>query len=175
MINDGPLSLQHIKMSKAKQSSELSFRMSELVIDDKESQQSKKNEDESNKDRKEVKTLNKVLTEICENFIKDINTFGISVLDGFLGQERGDLVYEEVLQLHESGLFQEGQLVRNNEKNNRIRGDEIVWLLGNEDRYPNIRRLINDIDQVVLAANKFPNNGKLGKYRIDGRTKVSVF
>lgn len=168
-------------MSKEKQPSELDRRMSEMVINDKGNQNVQKKPDNEDKDkdkdkkeRKDVKCIDKVLTEICENFIRDINNFGISVLDGFLGQERGDLVLEEVLQLHESGRFQEGQLVRNNTTNNSIRGDEILWLRGNEDEYPNIRRLINDIDRVVIAASKFPNNGKLGNYRIGSRTKVSV-
>lgn len=166
-----------MKMSSEEnqQPSELSLRMSGLVIQDNNPNQREKNTDQENRrDNHETHLVGAVFKQICSNFIRDINNFGISVLDNFLGPERGNLVFEEVLKLENSGLFQEGQLVKNNEKNNRIRGDLTAWLSrSDEERYPNIRKLIKEIDNIVMTAGKIPNNGKLGKYEIKERTKVS--
>lgn len=171
-------------MSSPKLTSDLQLKMSGLVIHDEEhdivEQVKSKENDQQNSDKAAVNQKevefdgDHVLQSICLSFIEDMNTFGISVLDDFLGNERGNLVYEEVINLHRAGLFTDGQLVRNETKNKDIRGDEIIWLVGNESACPNITGLINDIDCIVLTANKLPNNGQLGKYKIDGRTKVSL-
>ncbi|XP_065225280.1 prolyl hydroxylase EGLN3-like [Planococcus citri] len=157
------------------QQSELSLRMSGLVIKDNKVIQREKNTDQENrKVKEETRSRAVFLKDFRDIFIRDLNNFGICVIDSFLGQDLGELVYQEVLQLQNSGLFQEGQLVKNNEKNNSIRGDLTAWLTGNEERYPNIRKLITDIDRIVMTASKVPNNGKLGKYEIKERTKVMV-
>lgn len=111
---------------------------------------------------------------ICVQFIADMNRFGISVIDSFLGNKRGDLVYEEVINLHRAGLFTDGQLARNDTKNKNIRGDEVIWLMGNECGCPHISSLITEIDKIVKGACRYANNGVLGKYVISDRTRVSM-
>lgn len=124
----------------------------------------------SKKDKENKKHLT-----VLMNFIKDLNSLGIFVKDEFLGNELGSSVFDEVVMLHAAGVFTKGQLVRNNTSNNAIRGDQITWVAGNEPSCKNIGRLITEIDKVVLTGNKMQGNGELGKYKIDGRTKVSVF
>lgn len=171
-------------MSTINIGSDLQLSMSGLLIDDDQNDTMRRivrNDGDSKTDRRasssneaEADTQN-IFRSICLHFIEDMNKFGIAVLDSFLGNERGDLVYEEVINLHRAGLFSDGQLVRNETKNKDIRGDEIIWLIGNEGDCPHISGLINDIDKIVKGASKYANNGELGKYKIDGRTKVSIY
>lgn len=176
-------SISTVKMSTADLGSDLQLSMSGLLIDDdhhevmrrtvRNDADIKTDRRASNSSETEAETQN-ILRSICLHFIEDMNKFGIAVLDSFLGNERGDLVYEEVINLHRAGLFTDGQLVRNETKNKDIRGDEIIWLVGNEGDCPHISGLINDIDKIVKGASKYANNGELGKYKIEGRTKVRI-
>lgn len=162
---------------------ELELKLSGLVIHD-EHNKTMTEPEEDNKRRHEDRGMEtskdteregfRPFLSICNHFVKDLNNYGMFVIDSFLGSERGDLVYEEVVNLHKAGLFKEGQLVRNDTQNRDIRGDEIIWLIGNEPQCPNIRYLITEIDRIVITSNKLKNNGKLGQYRIDGRTKAMV-
>lgn len=156
--------------------SELELKLSGLVIHDENNTTMTESDSEDNQPPNEDRIMetSRDFIKICTHFVKDLNDYGMSVMDSFLGTERGDLVYEEVVSLHNAGLFREGQLVRNDTRNRDIRGDEIIWLVGNETQCPNIRYLIRAIDNIVIKSNKLPNNGKLGQYRIDGRTKVST-
>lgn len=45
------------------------------------------------------------LEEICQNLIKDMNEYGVCVMDDFLGQRKGLNILEEVERMHASGLF----------------------------------------------------------------------
>lgn len=170
-------------MSTINLGSDLQLSMSGLLIHDDQQDITRKPVQNDEEDKMEPQTSNSgetesdtatILRSICLHFIEDMNKFGIAVLDSFLGNERGDLVYEEVINLHRAGLFTDGQLVRNETKNKDIRGDEIIWIVGNEGDCPHISGLINDIDKIVKGACKYANNGELGKYKIDGRTKVSI-
>ncbi len=165
-------------MSAVNIPSDLQLKMSELIIRDEREQTAKRDDDKRDtepakaQEREGDSEIQRVFHSICLNFIVDLNKFGIAVMDTFLGNERGDLVFEEVINLHRANLFSRGQTVRNDVTNKDIRSDEIMWLVGNERSCPNIQSLINDIDQIVITANKLPNNGELGKYKIDRRTKV---
>lgn len=112
---------------------------------------------------------------LCRNIIRDMDLYGLCVLDNFLGNERGMTVLNEVVNLYNMGTFKDGQLMTNKDSNNlkTIRGDQIMWVDGHEDGCKHIGRLISDIDAVVMGSNKMNNNGKLGDYTINGRTKVS--
>lgn len=112
---------------------------------------------------------------LCRNIIRDMDLYGVCVLDNFLGYERGMNVLDEVLNLHNLGVFKDGQLVRNKASNNlkTIRGDQIIWVDGHEPCCKQIGQLISDVDAVVMGSNKMNDNGKLGNYTINGRTKVS--
>lgn len=121
--------------------------------------------------------IEELLDEICRNVIRDMNNFGVCVVDNFLGKERGEAVLREVLHMYSAGLFKDGQLVSNKASANdlkTIRGDQITWLDGKEQQCQNIGTLISRVDAIIMRANKMHNNGKIGNYTINGRTKVST-
>ncbi|GBP12845.1 Egl nine homolog 1 [Eumeta japonica] len=112
--------------------------------------------------------------EICQSVIRDMTAYGVCVLDNFLGRERGMLVLKEVLNMYRSGIFQAGQLVSNpgrQAETQTIRSDRITWIDGKEPQCYHIGQLIQQVDNIILRANKLPNNGKMGDYIINGRTK----
>nr|XP_013098663.1 unnamed protein product [Stomoxys calcitrans] len=115
--------------------------------------------------------------ELCRNIINDMNQYGLSVVDDFLGQEKGMQILNEVLNMYSAGVFRDGQLV-NNFKSDQdlktIRGDKITWVKGEEPDCSNVGFLINQIDAVICRANAMRNNGKLGNYVIKERTKAMV-
>lgn len=114
--------------------------------------------------------------EMCRNVIRDMNAYGVCVVDHFLGEERGKAVLAEVLNMYTKGIFKDGQLVTTTKGDQKsIRGDQITWIDGKEKYCQNIGYLIGQVDAVIIRANKMLNNGKLGSYTINGRTKVSVY
>lgn len=112
---------------------------------------------------------------ICRNVIKDMDAYGVCAVDNFLGHEKGLAVLDEVRGMHQTGVFKDGQLVRNrvNKDLKTIRGDQITWIDGKESFCCNIGMLIRKVDEVIMRANRMANNGKMGDYVIEGRTKVS--
>lgn len=111
--------------------------------------------------------------DLCRNIIRDMDLYGVCVLDNFLGYERGMTVLNEVLNLYNMGVFKDGELVCNKASNHKtVRGDQIIWVDGREDCCRQIGQLISDVDAVVMGSNQMNNNGKLGNYTINGRTKV---
>lgn len=122
-------------------------------------------------------SIEELIDEICRNVIRDMNDYGVCVVDNFLGQEKGEAVLKEVLDMYSAGLFKDGQLVSNKAGANdlkTIRGDQITWLDGKEKQCQNIGTLISRVDAIIMRANKMRNNGKIGNYTINGRTKVSI-
>lgn len=116
-----------------------------------------------------------ILDEVCRNVIRDMDAYGVCVVDNFLGEERGRAVFSEVLHMYSSGVFKDGQLVSSTGRtgdHKTIRGDQITWIDGREKYCANIGFLISQVDAIVMRANKMLNNGKLGSYTINGRTKV---
>lgn len=113
---------------------------------------------------------------ICQRVIKDMTQYGVCVLNNFLGKERGLLVLNEVLEMYRSGIFTAGQLVSNSASTEAqtIRSDRIAWIDGKEPHCFHIGQLISQVDNIVLTANKMVNNGKMGNYIINGRTKAMV-
>lgn len=116
------------------------------------------------------------LDESCRNLIRDMNEYGVCVLDNFLGQERGLKVLQEVTGMYSSGVFRDGQLVSNRVGQNlrHIRGDKITWIEGKEPGCSNIGHLINRVDAVITNCKRMKNNGKLGQYNIRERTRAMV-
>lgn len=97
-----------------------------------------------------------------------MNKHGICVVNNFLGDELGLGVLEEVRALYTSGRFTDGQLVsQRSDSTKDIRGDEITWIEGKEPGCEKIAVLMSRMDDIVRHC-----NGKLGNYRINGRTKV---
>ncbi|XP_045452867.1 egl nine homolog 1 [Melitaea cinxia] len=113
---------------------------------------------------------------VCQRVIRDMTQYGVCVLNNFLGKERGLLVLNEVLEMYRSGIFTAGQLVSNSASTEAqtIRSDRITWIDGKEPHCFHIGQLISQVDNIVLTANKMVNNGKMGNYIINGRTKAMV-
>lgn len=121
--------------------------------------------------------LEEFIDKICQYVIRDMDKYGVCVVDKFLGKEKGLEVLNEVLYMYSAGLFKDGQLVSNKGSANdlkTIRGDQIIWLDGKEHQCQNIGMLISRVDAIIMRANKMHNNGKIGNYTINGRTKVSA-
>ncbi|XP_051957120.1 egl nine homolog 1b [Xyrauchen texanus] len=99
-----------------------------------------------------------------------MNKHGICVLDNFLGDEIGRDILEYVRALYLTGGFTDGQLVsQRSDSSKDIRGDKITWVEGKEPGCDRIAFLMSRMDDLVRHC-----NGKLGDYRINGRTKAMV-
>lgn len=92
--------------------------------------------------------------DLPEAIIRDLNVYGVCVLDDFLGEQRGKQVLAEVLTLYAEGKFTDGQLMRpptpaaaqqqlRDRDQKQIRGDRITWICGREPGCANIGYLIN--------------------------------
>lgn len=128
----------------------------------------------TNNDRINLDTIE----DVCRNVIRDMNQYGVCVVDNFLGQERGMAVLREVLGMYNSGVFRDGQLVSNRSTSRTdlktIRGDQITWIDGREPNCFNMSYLISKVDSIIMKANRMSNNGRMGDYVINGRTKAMV-
>lgn len=104
-----------------------------------------------------------------EYIVPCMNKHGICVVDDFLGKETGQQIGDEVRALHDTGKFTDGQLVsQKSDSSKDIRGDKITWIEGKEPGCEAIGLLMSSMDDLIRHC-----NGKLGNYRINGRTKVS--
>lgn len=107
------------------------------------------------------------ITALSQYVVKCLNTYGLCVIDNFLGDAKGTEILNEVLTLQETGALSSGQLVNATSPNAAIRGDMITWVDGSEYGCTNVNVLISSIDAIVIQCQR--NLGKL----INGRTKVS--
>ncbi|XP_045716957.1 egl nine homolog 1 isoform X2 [Phyllostomus hastatus] len=102
-----------------------------------------------------------------EYIVPCMNKHGICVVDDFLGKETGQQIGEEVRALHDTGKFTDGQLVsQKSDSSKDIRGDQITWIEGKEPGCETIGLLMSSMDDLIRHC-----NGKLGNYKINGRTK----
>jgi hypoxia-inducible factor (prolyl hydroxylase) len=99
--------------------------------------------------------------------IKCLNSYGICVLDNFLGDSKGTDILDDVMMMHEHGELTRGQLVNTNSPGNEVRGDVITWVDGSERGCNNVNFLISSIDAIMLHCQR-----SLGQYHIKGRSKV---
>lgn len=115
------------------------------------------------------------IDDICRTVINDMDLYGVCVVDNFLGHDNGLAVLGEVTGMYQTGVFKDGQLVSNRVKKDlkTIRGDQITWVDGKESCCQHIGTLIRKVDEVIMRANTMLNNGKMGDFIINGRTKVS--
>ncbi|XP_041108798.1 egl nine homolog 1-like isoform X1 [Polyodon spathula] len=105
-----------------------------------------------------------------EYIVPCMNKHGICVIDNFLGEDRGLCILEEVKSLYDTGRFTDGQLVsQKSDSTKDIRGDKITWIEGKEPGCEMIGFLMSRVDDLVRHC-----NGKLGNYKINGRTKAMV-
>lgn len=105
-----------------------------------------------------------------EYIVPCMNKHGICVVDNFLGADYGSGVLDNVQALQKTGKFTDGQLVsQKSDSTKDIRGDKITWIEGREAGCEKIRVLMSRMDDLIRHC-----NGKLGNYKINGRTKVSM-
>lgn len=105
-----------------------------------------------------------------EYIVPCMNKHGICVVDDFLGKDTGQQIGEEVRALHDTGKFTDGQLVsQKSDSSKDIRGDQITWIEGKEPGCETIGLLMSSMDDLIRHC-----NGKLGNYKINGRTKAMV-
>ncbi|KAH8418535.1 hypothetical protein KR009_011736 [Drosophila setifemur] len=120
--------------------------------------------------------------DLCRNIISDMNQYGLSVVDDFLGVETGLKILNEVRSMYNAGAFHDGMVVDNLRldapssavRGDKIRGDKIKWVGGNEPGCRNVWYLTNQIDSVVYRVNTMKDNGILGNYHIRERTRAMV-
>nr|XP_012804465.2 egl nine homolog 1 [Jaculus jaculus] len=105
-----------------------------------------------------------------EYIVPCMNKHGICVVDDFLGRETGQQIGDEVRALHDTGKFTDGQLVsQKSDSSKDIRGDQITWIEGKEPGCETIGLLMSSMDDLIRHC-----SGKLGNYKINGRTKAMV-
>ena len=98
-----------------------------------------------------------------------MKSYGLCIVDNFLGNRVGERVLHEVRRIHDGGRMQDGQLAcQTGDKSKAIRGDKIVWVDGTEAGCHNIGFLLSRMDKLITVA-----DGQLGSYKIRGRHKVS--
>lgn len=97
-----------------------------------------------------------ILEEVSINVIRDMDAYGVCVVDHFLGPEMGKKVLDEVITMYSKGVFKDGQTVnaRATSDVKTIRGDQITWLDGKESQCKSIGSLITKVDTVIKQANK---------------------
>ncbi|XP_038262935.1 prolyl hydroxylase EGLN3 isoform X2 [Dermochelys coriacea] len=105
---------------------------------------------------------------VVQYIVPCMNSYGLCIVDNFLGHKTGDKVLQEVKALHLSDKFQDGELASQKSGSTKaIRGDEILWVEGNEQGCENIGYLLSRMDKLIMYA-----DGKLGNYKIRGRHKL---
>ncbi|XP_048733206.2 egl nine homolog 1-like isoform X3 [Ostrea edulis] len=106
-----------------------------------------------------------------EYVVKCLQTYGICVIDNFLGETKGLSILAEVKELHDKDKMTSGELINRSQRSNtqRIRDDMITWVDGREIDCSNIQFLISSMDAVILKCTR-----KLTKCTINGRTKAMV-
>ncbi|CAH1261379.1 EGLN1 [Branchiostoma lanceolatum] len=109
--------------------------------------------------------------DMAEYIVRRLNTDGICVVDNFLEEPVGESILEEVKGLREEGVFSDGQLVNQAAADTarNIRGDIITWVEGKEANCRRIGHLVSRMDTIIMKC-----NSKLGKCKINGRTKAMV-
>lgn len=107
---------------------------------------------------------------IAEYVVKCLQTYGICVIDGFLGEATGTEIFKEVKQLQDLGVFRKGQLVHTaSASSDAIRGDIITWVDGRGQSSENIQFLVSCMDAVVKNCSCLMEG-----YTINERTKAMV-
>lgn len=119
------------------------------------------------------------LLEMSQCVVRDLEKYGICVVDNFMGEERADLIQCSVLTMYDTGVFVEGETVglkSNSVTSKNIRSDKITWVDGSENNCIDIAHLIATIDTIIMnliRINRLTQSGH--QTSIGGRTKVFVF
>ena len=111
-----------------------------------------------------VESRNKALGEYVTNCL---NSYGVCVIDNFLGDSKAGNIWEEVNVLYKNRALSSGQLVNMVSPKGTVRGDLITWVDGSESGCLDVNFLISSIDAIMLHCQK-----RLDRYTVKGRSKV---
>lgn len=121
------------------------------------------------------------MSQTCQHVIRDLQKYGICVMDNFMGKERAESIHRSVLNMYNSGVFVEGKTVGINNADNpemtkNVRNDQIAWVDGSEKNCQDIAHLIATVDTIIVNSIQIMvESGRLEKRVIGGRTKVIKF
>ena len=116
------------------------------------------------------------VTQVCQYVVRDLDEYGICVVDNFMGQDRAECILKTVTSMHNSGIFIEGETMNSNSNQKptkNIRGDKITWVDGTEKSCSDIALLISMVDSIIMSSIRIKGNGELSKHQISGRSKVA--
>jgi hypoxia-inducible factor (prolyl hydroxylase) len=129
------------------------------------------------------------LIDICQCVVRDLDKYGICVVDNFMGKERAESIHRSVVSMYHSGVFVEGETVGlksststaattaassgDGEMARNVRSDKITWVDGSENNCVHIAFLIAAVDTIIMNFMRFKKGAQLGsQLNIGGRTKV---
>ncbi|XP_041468755.1 prolyl hydroxylase EGLN3-like [Lytechinus variegatus] len=119
----------------------------------------------------------KDLVSLAEHVTSQLKSNNFCVVDSIFNPTLANEVLKEVIEVHSSGIFIDGQLSggRRNSSDTivtkkTIRGDEITWLEGNEKQFPYICMLVKTLDKLLSKMNIYLK----GECDVGGRTKAMV-
>ncbi|XP_003743688.1 egl nine homolog 1 [Galendromus occidentalis] len=117
-------------------------------------------------------------TSRLNNIVYDMNTFGICVVDGFLGPARAESVRKEAIGIlnENKHLFKNGQLINDTASRGGlvVRGDKIAWLDGSESFCSYTNNFTRSLDSVIAHCVANDATGELGLHKISRRTKAML-
>ena len=106
--------------------------------------------------------------QLVDYVMRSLNNYGLCVVDNFFGEQKSSQVLDDVLGLYKDGtMFCDGQVVHTTNTAEKIRGDKITWVDGNEPGCSSIKSLINRVDGLIISCGKHIKDKV-----ISGRTKV---
>ena len=135
------------------------------------------------------------LIDICQRVGRDLEKYGICVVDNFMGKERAESIHRSVVKMYHSGVFVEGETVGlnssitssthtySNTATQNVRSDRITWVDGSESNCAHIAFLIATVDTIIMNFQRFksknvPSSSSSSTNvlpHIGGRTKVFYY
>lgn len=118
------------------------------------------------------------LHKICQDVLRDMNNYGLCVIDNLFASfglhVRREALLNEVHSLYQKNVFREGGVVNEKLTSIPVRGDRIVWVVGNERSCSNIGFLLRTVDTIVWKCCNDPASDVMREYDIRTRTKAMV-
>ena len=122
----------------------------------------------------------KDLRSVAKFVCRHLKEHFFCVIDDLFEDEKALDILDEVKRLHSSGVFKDGQLSGGTTASDacqkfteqKIRGDKITWLEGNETYVGSIVNLIEYVDTLVIRCGRFHEG--LNGYNVEGRAKAMV-
>ncbi|XP_066936328.1 egl nine homolog 1-like [Clytia hemisphaerica] len=110
-----------------------------------------------------------VVQKFADYLVKQMHDEGYCIIDDFLGETKSAKVLWDAVTLLQSGIMKPGQVIKKNEikGKEKVRGDVITWITGQEETYENMPLIMNRVDRLIRYC-----NGRLGN--IKGRTPAMV-